>query len=1152
MADQEQPLVLEDGRRRQLEEDDLTTNTVVPAIGSTVTLGGSATTTVASPGPATVIGDAQFDGLLVVNWMPACGDITRYMILCAVDNGGISMVAPAMADWITDAYAMGVAATDSSDGDPCWYTTLGIVPVTFEAVPQVGDIGLPVYLSQTVWGAATLVPPNSGWSIRLGYLVEADGVALTCKIDFQIGDLIDLGSPVVPPFSYQLVVVDGWRDPNIAPGMLTTSERYDSALAAWTYLGGGSLVDNYVTGAGPYEVAADTLGQVWITNYDAGTVSAYDTTTHALVGTYPVGNGPQGVAVDALNQVWITNSGDNSVSVYDAASKTLFGTYVTGTAPGAVAVDDLGQVWIANLVASTVSVYLAAGRTLVNTISVTPSGVLQGLAVDGVGAGCTVWVTNRGGVIPPWHISVYNAATLALVATFTTTSAPYYVANDGFGYMWVTNRDDNTVSIFNAATHGLTLTLATGAAPFGVTVDALGQMWIANSGDNTVTVYDAVASIQLGVPGVLLGTYPVGTTPLGIAVEGTYEQVWISDNGSNHATVYNLVHAALPQNEHRVDANFITLGDGNLLLVGGQDNSGTYYNTAYHYDREQLSTEAPVPSTMANTRVFAAVCQLANGNVLVAGGKHGRSIHFCEEFDGATWSAVGNLPYNRQDSYPVLLSDGRVLLITGNDGGSVHNDCALYDPVLQTWATTGSYPYYGGEGAVGVLLNDGTVLGVGGWDGSTITTNCYRYSPLAGVWSTLVDSHANPIRCNVERRRSAICKMANGKILVAGGRPSYGPPLADVEVLDPSDLDDGWSAAASMNHGRMYPGFRLVPLTDGRVLAIGGEDAYATTVVAEIYDPNTDTWTDVTVPQTYRSGNIISAVSSVPTVDHIVMTYPWTPQDWVNDQRILPNPQFSIQIGGSSLQFGAVAFDQFNNPVTGVVTFNWSISSPADLSVDGTGLVSALAGSFGWVQASVGSVYSDLAYLNIVVDAVPISSDLISGFSLAIGDISYLNGYGVNGSVGHLYLEASYTNGDPGVARVDSDGIIHGLSAGTAHISTTVDGIPSSTVNWPVVASPDHFQIYDPAHAPLNNGDTLTIAPGFDYTIYVDAYDGDDNVIVPQLFCCFYGDNDAVVQVSHANSDGGLHAVAEGTAHLWVTAGTTISYQINILVSNGG
>lgn len=74
--------------------------------------------------------------------------------------------------------------------------------------------------------------------------------------------------------------------------------------------------------------------------------------------------------------------------------------------------------------------------------------------------------------------------------------------------------------------------------------------------------------------------------------------------------------------------------------------------------------------------------------------------------------------------------------------------------------------------------------------------------------------------------------LADGRVLVAGGRSSNDDRLASAELFDPET--GAWSPAADMLAPSTDHVATLLP--DGRVLVVGNSDS-------ELYDPNTDSWT---------------------------------------------------------------------------------------------------------------------------------------------------------------------------------------------------------------------------------------------------------------------------------------------------------------------
>jgi hypothetical protein len=95
---------------------------------------------------------------------------------------------------------------------------------------------------------------------------------------------------------------------------------------------------------------------------------------------------------------------------------------------------------------------------------------------------------------------------------------------------------------------------------------------------------------------------------------------------------------------------------------------------------------------------------------------------------------------------------------------------------------------------------------------------------------------------NVARSRHVAVLLANGMVLVAGGRQGNKVPTRTAEIYDP--VADTWTVATSMSVAR--DNFTATLLLDGRVLVAGGVGGDGTGVVveksAEIYDPLLGLW----------------------------------------------------------------------------------------------------------------------------------------------------------------------------------------------------------------------------------------------------------------------------------------------------------------------
>ena len=66
-----------------------------------------------------------------------------------------------------------------------------------------------------------------------------------------------------------------------------------------------------------------------------------------------------------------------------------------------------------------------------------------------------------------------------------------------------------------------------GATPKGIAIDKAGSVFVVNTNANTVT--------KLSQNGSILRVYPVGTAPDGIAIDA-FGNIWVTNSGSNTVT----------------------------------------------------------------------------------------------------------------------------------------------------------------------------------------------------------------------------------------------------------------------------------------------------------------------------------------------------------------------------------------------------------------------------------------------------------------------------------------------------------------------------------------------------------------------------------------------------------------------------------------
>ena len=172
-------------------------------------------------------------------------------------------------------------------------------------------------------------------------------------------------------------------------------------------------------------------------------------------------------------------------------------------------------------------------------------------------------------------------------------------------------------------------------------------------------------------------------------------------------------------------------------------------------------------------------------------------------------------------------------------------------------------------GHTATLLKDGRILIAGGLskpDKTLEATNdTFIYLPQAkqilpaGKMSTPRGDHTATL-------------LADGRVLVVGGRSAYSKYLDSAEIFDPKKFDPKnpsaktWTAAASLSVKRVSHG--AVRLPNGKVLVAGGYSSSTLDSLA-LYDPSANTWsllgTKLSVTRSagtttlLKSGNVVFA-----------------------------------------------------------------------------------------------------------------------------------------------------------------------------------------------------------------------------------------------------------------------------------------------------
>jgi hypothetical protein len=269
------------------------------------------------------------------------------------------------------------------------------------------------------------------------------------------------------------------------------------------------------------------------------------------------------------------------------------------------------------------------------------------------------------------------------------------------------------------------------------------------------------------------------------------------------------------------------------------------------------NTPVPVPPGSGDW-MCPGLATLADGRVIAVGGGGGSSIgqKSVIRFDpvSQTWTRLADMHVARWYPTVRVLHDGRVLAATGFIAGNIAPIPEIYDPDTGAWTLLPAaellLPIYG---FLFPVPGGGIVYAGNATVSSTYEEPTWTLDLATQQWSFIGSQNHLSLQ-------SSPAMIRPGKILKVGGQD---PAVNTAEILDMTAATPAWTPVAPMAFPRRRTDLVLLP--DGTALALGGGiatqgDPKCAVHAPEVYDPDTDTWTQwrsAARPRLYHSVSLL-------------------------------------------------------------------------------------------------------------------------------------------------------------------------------------------------------------------------------------------------------------------------------------------------------
>ncbi len=310
------------------------------------------------------------------------------------------------------------------------------------------------------------------------------------------------------------------------------------------------------------------------------------------------------------------------------------------------------------------------------------------------------------------------------------------------------------------------------------------------------------------------------------------------------------------------------LANGKVLVAGGREFLGNSPPSWRGIEGAELYDPATgrwsATGSLSTPRGGHLAVRLTNGKVLVVGGDNGYDIGVttAEIYDPetGTWSGAGSISVPRMSATATLLADGWVLVAGGKPNRfSSHSSAELYDPATGAWRPVGLMTTVR-SGHTATLLPGGKVLVVGGAFRQGLPESAELYDPTTGKWTATGSTRVAHLWDH------QVVLLPSGNVLVSGGGidgDDFCNGVDSAELYDPatgrwSPTDKSISTRNDYSHNNY-----ATVLPNGKVLVVGGLSPGCNSLdSADLYDPATGSWSATASLKTFRSGHTVTLLTN--------------------------------------------------------------------------------------------------------------------------------------------------------------------------------------------------------------------------------------------------------------------------------------------------